>query len=226
MTHRPALARALVSLLFVLVAPRIATATDAVAHGEQVYGAFCEKCHGVYGRGDGPALAYFTAKPPDLTSPAVLGSRSADEVVAGLLARGKDPQAPHSLMAFASFMKQDDLRDAVAYMKSLATPAGGVSLAAGRDIYTSVCWVCHGLEGKGDGPAAASLTVKPRNFTASTFSVTGREEEVYRTISEGAAKSLHGSESMISWKGSLAPQQIRDVMAYIATFKSPPAKKP
>jgi hypothetical protein len=46
------------------------------------------------------------------------------------------------------------------------------------------------------------------------------------SISEGAAKSFHGSESMIAWKGSLTPQQIRDVMAYIETLKPPVAKEP
>jgi mono/diheme cytochrome c family protein len=196
-----------------------AGAAEPASRGAQVYGAFCQKCHGTYGRGDGPALAYFAAKPPDLTDPSVLGGRSADEVTGALLARGRDPQASHSLMAFAGFMKQDELRDAVAYMQTLAGPRAGVSLAAGHDVYTSICWACHGLAGKGDGPAAASLTVKPRDFTASTFSVAGRDEEVYRTISEGAAKSFHGSESMIAWKGSLTPEQIRDVMAYIATLK-------
>jgi len=67
---------------------------------------------------------------------------------------------------------------------------------------------------------------KPRDFTAKDFSVAGREERIYRTISEGAAKSFHGSESMIAWKGALTPQQIGDVMAYIETLKPPVAKEP
>ena len=221
MAHRLSRAHAIASLL--LLASLTATAAEDTAHGEQVYRAFCQKCHGVYGRGDGPALEYFAAKPADLTTAATLGKRSTDDIVAGLLARGKDPQSAHSPMAFARFMQQDDLRSAVAYMKTLATPGGHVSLAAGRDLYTSICWACHGLAGKGDGPAAAGMEVKPRDFTAKEFSVAGREEEVYRTISEGAAKSFHGSESMLSWKGSLTPQQIRDVMAYIQTLKTPPA---
>jgi mono/diheme cytochrome c family protein len=219
--------RALALTLLLLVASSAAEAADDTAQGEQVYRDFCQKCHGVYGRGDGPALEYFAARPPDLTDPAVLGSRSTDEIVSGLLARGKDPQSAHSLMvSIASFTKKDDLHDAVAYMKTLSVPSGHVSLGAGHDLYTSICWVCHGLEGKGDGPAAAGMKVKPRDFTAKDFSVAGRGEEIYRTISEGAAKSFHGSESMIAWKGSLTPQQIRDVMAYIERLKPPVATKP
>ncbi|HBZ72607.1 MAG TPA: hypothetical protein DEP35_23890 [Deltaproteobacteria bacterium] len=221
MVHR-ALAIALL-----LLASSTAEAADDTVQGERVYRDFCQKCHGLYGRGDGPAVEYFAAKPPDLTDPAVLGSRSTDEIVSALLARGKNPQSAHSLMAsIASLAKKDDLHDAVAYMKTLSVPGGHVSLLAGHDIYTSICWVCHGLDGKGDGPAAAGLKVKPRDFTSKDFSMAGRGEEIYRTISEGAAKSFHGSESMIAWKGSLTPQQIRDVMAYIGTLKSPVATKP
>jgi len=216
--------RALAIPLLLLTTSAAAQLTQETRQGEQVYRAFCQKCHGIYGRGDGPALEYFAAKPPDLTDPAVLGSRSADEIASALVAQAKNPQAAHALMAaLASVTKKDDLRDAVAYMKTLSVPGGHVSLPAGHDIYTSICWVCHGLDGRGDGPAAAGMKVKPRDFTAQNFSVAGREEEVYRTISEGAAKSFHGSESMIAWKGSLTPQQIRDVMTYIEGFKHPAA---
>jgi len=39
------------------------------------------------------------------------------------------------------------------------------------------------------------------------------EDEVYKTIELGAAKSFHGSESMIAWKGAPTDQQIKDVIA-------------
>lgn len=219
--------RAFAITLPLLLAFSTAKAADGASQGERVYRDFCQKCHGVYGRGDGPALEYLSVRPPDLTDPGVLGNRSTDEIVSALLAGGKDWQNPHSLMvSIASSTKKDELNEAVTYMKTLSTPGGHVSLRAGRDIYTSTCWVCHGLNGKGDGPAAAGMQPKPRDFTARDFSVAGREERIYRTISEGAAKSFHGSESMIAWKGSLTPQQIRDVMAYIGTLKPAVAKEP
>ena len=219
--------RAFAITLPLLLVFSAAEAADEAAQGEQVYREFCQKCHGVYGRGDGPALEYLSVKPPDLTDPGVLRNRSTDEIVSALLAGGKDWQNPHSLMvSIASSTKKHELSEAVTYMKTLSAPGGHVSLRAGRDIYTSICWVCHGLDGKGDGPAAAGMKPKPRDFTAKEFSVAGREERIYRTISEGAAKSFHGSESMIAWKGALTPQQIGDVMAYIETLKPPVAKEP
>ncbi len=63
---------------------------------------------------------------------------------------------------------------------------------AGRAIYEQQCLVCHGKEGKGDGPAAGILTVPPRNFTAGMFkfktSLTGEmpfDDDLYRTVSAG-----------------------------------------
>ena len=35
----------------------------------------------------------------------------------------------------------------------------------GREIFKTRCSVCHGLEGKGDGPGATGLNPKPRNLS-------------------------------------------------------------
>src|SRR5262245_26855270 len=39
----------------------------------------------------------------------------------------------------------------------------------GAKIYADRCVLCHGPEGKGDGPAAAGLNPKPRNHTDGTY---------------------------------------------------------
>jgi mono/diheme cytochrome c family protein len=63
---------------------------------------------------------------------------------------------------------------------------------AGAGVYQQQCAVCHGKEGKGDGPAADVLSVKPRNFTRAyyKFKTSGQgempyDEDLYRTISAG-----------------------------------------
>ena len=63
--------------------------------------------------------------------------------------------------------------------------------------------------------------MKPRDFTSDAFVIDGREEEVQGIISEGAAKALHGSPYMVEWSYRLTPQQIRDVVEYLRTFKHP-----
>jgi putative copper resistance protein D len=41
-----------------------------------------------------------------------------------------------------------------------------LSIAHGRQLYSTYCAVCHGLEGYGDGPAAAALRPAPADLTA------------------------------------------------------------
>ena len=43
------------------------------------------------------------------------------------------------------------------------------SIAEGKKTFQTYCAACHGEKGKGDGPAAAALTPKPRNYTDTAF---------------------------------------------------------
>jgi mono/diheme cytochrome c family protein len=44
-------------------------------------------------------------------------------------------------------------------------PADDVSLGRGRQLYDLNCTLCHGAQGKGDGPVAEFLRRKPANLT-------------------------------------------------------------
>jgi mono/diheme cytochrome c family protein len=189
---------------------------EELARGESVYRNLCSSCHGRYGRGDGPAAADLAVRPPDFTDAALLANRSDPEVEKRL--RGG---ASHAPMAPASVLDAEAFRAAIAYVRTLSVPGKHVSLPAGRDIYNGSCWVCHGPEGDGKGPAARNVTPPPRDFTNPEFRIDGREEEVYRTISMGAAAAFHGSAYMPAWGTQLSPQQIRDVMEYVKTFRKP-----
>jgi mono/diheme cytochrome c family protein len=59
-------------------------------------------------------------------------------------------------------------------------------LARGETLFKQQCSSCHGDTGHGDGPAAASLTPKPRNFSQPGGWTRGYHiPEVFTTISEG-----------------------------------------
>jgi putative copper export protein/mono/diheme cytochrome c family protein len=47
-----------------------------------------------------------------------------------------------------------------------AEPYAAASVAHGARVYAGNCAICHGAGGKGDGPAAVALAVRPANLTA------------------------------------------------------------
>ncbi|MEN8167668.1 MAG: c-type cytochrome, partial [Pseudomonadota bacterium] len=59
----------------------------------------------------------------------------------------------------------------VAGLLTALAPSAMADAAAGKAIYDGkgACGSCHGLTGRGDGPAAAALDPKPRSFTEGVF---------------------------------------------------------
>lgn len=193
-----------------------AQSAEQLARGETLYSKFCIACHGPYGRGDGPIADDLALRPPDMTNAALLGGRSDDEIIANLKAT---PGQKHTPMVMAQILKEESLRDALEYMRTMSVQGKQVSVLAGRDLYRAFCLVCHGENGKGQGFVAPNIPGnKPRDFTSGEFVIEGREDEVYEVIRTGAASSFHGSEYMLEWGTKLLPQQMRDIVEYLMTF--------
>jgi mono/diheme cytochrome c family protein len=92
----------------------------------------------------------------------------------------------------------------------------------GKAVYVKWCAGCHGDDGAGDGPAAAYMLPRPRNFTGAIYKIrttaSGQlptDADLLRAIDDG----LPGS-AMPGWRGKLSDAERRDVMAYIKTFSS------
>ena len=59
-------------------------------------------------------------------------------------------------------------------------------IGKGQTIFAQQCVTCHGANGKGDGPAAAALNPKPRNFTQNEGWKNGRMiSGVFKTLTDG-----------------------------------------
>lgn len=87
------------------------------------------------------------------------------------------------------------------------------SLKKGREVYEQNCVACHGLAGRGDGPAAAAIPgAKPRDFTRGLFKFGRGPEELFGTITRG----IDGS-AMPSW-ASLPEEERRAVVRYVLEF--------
>jgi mono/diheme cytochrome c family protein len=71
-------------------------------------------------------------------------------------------------------------------------------------MYASYCAVCHGIDGKGNGPAASALKVPPADLTTLSGNNGGKfpSNKVATAIRGDSTIAAHGSREMPVW-GSL-----------------------
>lgn len=83
--------------------------------------------------------------------------------------------------------------------------------ASGKKLFNSLCFVCHGPKGKGDGMAGVGLYPKPSNLTS----------EPVQSQTDGAIfwKISEGRSPMPSYDHSLPEDQRWALVNYIRTLK-------
>ncbi len=62
--------------------------------------------------------------------------------------------------------------------------AGGEPSQA-EQMFATVCATCHGMDGTGQGPAAASLNPKPRDYTDTAWQASITDDQLKQTILKG-----------------------------------------
>jgi mono/diheme cytochrome c family protein len=83
--------------------------------------------------------------------------------------------------------------------------------------YSSLCSSCHGPGGKGNGPAAAALNPKPRDFSDCKVMAKDTDDMLFKAI-KGGGQSIGRSAMMVSWGGALTDEQIHDLVSYVRAF--------
>jgi mono/diheme cytochrome c family protein len=110
-------------------------------------------------------------------------------------------------------------------------PASATSAASGKEMYVAYCASCHGLDGKGQGPAAVALNRRPVDLTALAQKNGGKFPAllVISAIQEGN-QNAHGSKDMPVWGPILSSvssdrplvveQRLSNITAYIETLQT------
>lgn len=208
--------------------------------GKALYGRYCIFCHGPYGDGRGESAPYLDPKPRDFTK-AVFKCRSTpsgslpldtdlyDTISRGVHASGMPSWKP--------LLRQERV-DLVAYIKTFSSafqeekpgtpvqippepPSSAESIQRGAELFQSMnCWSCHGKDGRGYGPSAATLTdskgypITPFDFTSGTrFKCGDSDQAMFRDLVTG----LDGTP-MPSFETAMTPDQRWDVVHYIRSL--------
>ena len=86
----------------------------------------------------------------------------------------------------------------------------------GYQIFNNYCFICHGANGKGDGPLAKKIGTPPSDLTNNNILGNRTDKELIRIV-EGS--SPHGSSTgkadMPRWGVAISHTQVRSLVAYI-----------
>lgn len=77
----------------------------------------------------------------------------------------------------------------------------GTTMSAGQQYFLRYCSTCHGLEGRGDGPAASALRTPPADLTRIAQRRGGQfpVAEIAAYIDGRTPVAAHGSREMPIW---------------------------
>jgi len=245
------LARLFLSIAAVLTIPVFSNAQQMESHignlnghsdaGKQLYYRYCWGCHGFRGDGDGENGPYLNILPRNFVAATFkcrstpTGNLPTDEDLYNSLVRGLNNSNMPSWIALSSQQRAD----LVAFIKTFSprwknekasdtiavpaeTPVTVESIKHGQELFQKLeCWKCHGQEGRGDGPSAATLTdsndqpIRPYNFAAgSRFKCGATNQDLYKIFMTG----LDGTP-MPSFADVIKPNDAWDLVHFLRTLQ-------
>ncbi len=186
-------------------APVLLNAPDPnlIERGSRLYHDNCASCHGTQGHGDGVGADGLFPRPANLSSAEYSTTRLSHILWNGV---------PGSAMPRWNRLGTSDLQAVAAYVRTIEAKSSdeaveGLSLIEqGRDLYRQNCTGCHGMEGRGNGPAGGALAPSPTNFHEERPS----NAQALRVLREG----IPGT-AMPTWRMELSDAQREAVAAYV-----------
>lgn len=209
--------------------------------GRQLYFRYCWGCHGFRGDGNGENAPYLNILPRNFVSATFkcrstpTGTLPTDEDLYNSIDRGfyttympswvtLTNQQRVDLVAFIkTFSPRWKSEKAGEPIKVPAEPKLTLdSIKHGSELFQKLeCWKCHGQQGRGDGPSAATLTdssdqpIRPYNFAAGTrFKCGETNQDLYKIFMTG----LDGTP-MPSFADNIKPEEAWDLVHYLRTLQ-------
>jgi cytochrome c oxidase cbb3-type subunit 2 len=221
--------------------------TGKATRGQSLYKRFCIGCHGPLGDGQGENAQWIDPKPRNFTIATFrcrstpTGTLPTDKDLFDTVGRGLvNSNMPHWLP-----LTDQDRIDLVAYVKHFSPrwekekPGTPIEIPkepeptadrikAGQALFQKLeCWKCHGVEGRGNGPSADTLTddenrpIKPFDFHDNEKFKCGAEDwQMYKDFMTG----LDGSP-MPSFADNVKPDEAWDLVFYLRTLQPQNSKE-
>ena len=99
-----------------------------------------------------------------------------------------------------------------------AEPYATRSIARGAALYAENCALCHGASGRGDGPAAAGMRVRPADLTAPHLFAHTPGDLMRKEFLRGASADVH---AVFDSDGTSAVENVETLIARILAEQRP-----
>lgn len=192
----------------------------------RLYLLHCAGCHGKEGKGDGPAALFLYPRPRNFTRGEwKFGGRPED--IETTIAQGVPGT---SMPPFDGVLSVEEMKKIALWIKrwdntknpppAPSLPTGKGNVENGRKLFQKNCALCHGPNGEGDGPSAATLSdsmgfpIRPRNLRRDLLKGGEGLAAVYRRIFEG----IPGTP-MPAFKDSLSESEIFDIATFVVSLR-------
>jgi mono/diheme cytochrome c family protein len=86
----------------------------------------------------------------------------------------------------------------------------------GQRIFQTRCFVCHGRDGKGDGPSATGLAEKPQDLTDPNWQKSNTDDLIGVVIKEGGVAI--GKTGAMPPNPDLNKEQIQSLVAFVRSL--------
>jgi mono/diheme cytochrome c family protein len=243
--------RLVLVVLALSIVPALAAAQQMETHigkwtghpevGKQLYFRYCWGCHGFRGDGNGENAPYLNILPRNFVAATFkcrstpTGTLPTDQDLFNAIERGFN----NSNMPSWIPLTHQNRADLIAFIKTLSprwkSDKAGTpitvppepkltveSIKHGQELFQKLeCWKCHGQEGYGDGPSAATLTdsndqpIRPYNFAAgSRFKCGSTNQDLYKIFITGV-----DGTPMPSFADVVKPEEAWDLVHFLRTLQ-------
>jgi len=185
--------------------------------GRKLFVSYCLLCHGPQGKGDGPLAKAMEISPANLTTTV----RSRSDTILKKIITGKGRQTitgrdRHNLLSDA-MPEWGDIFDAaqldslIAYLRFMSNSKFKLmgDPKVGHEIYQKYCYVCHGVEGDGDGIMINLIGISPMDHTNPNEANSLTNKDIINSVLNGKGRF------MPAWKGILTQEDAEALVSYI-----------